>query len=122
MPTLRQLICQIEWADTAAAFQEYGTVYGDGLVETYIAVPNIPQPFTISVMSRGYIAEGLAVLIYIDGEYQCNRNRLGLKPPRRGQSRDESEIVFRLRQKEKAIGDGTFIGRDWRFDSHNMSK
>ncbi len=122
MPPLRQLICQVEWPDTRLKFEEYGMIYGDGLVETYIAVPEKPQPFTIHLMSKAYIAEGLAVLVYIDGEYQCNRNRLNLKPAKKGQSKDQTVVDFRLRQKEKTIGDGTFIGRDWRFDSHNIGE
>jgi hypothetical protein len=120
MPRLRQITCQVEWPDTGLKFEEYGTVYGDGLVETFIAVPDKPQPFSIHLTSKGYIAEGLAMLVYMDGEYQCNRNRLHLKPPEKAQARDRTDVDFRLRQKEKTIGGGTFIGRDWRFDSHNI--
>ena len=120
MPRLRQVICQVEWPETGLKFEEYGTVYGDGIVETFIAVPNTPQPFCIHLTSKGYIAEGLAILVYIDGEYQCNRNRLNLKPPKNGQPRAQTEVDFRLRQKEKTIGGGAFIGRDWRFDCHNI--
>jgi hypothetical protein len=120
MPRLRQITCQVEWPETGLKFEEYGTVYGDGLVETFIAVPDKPQPFSIHLTSKGYIAEGLAMLVYMDGEYQCNRNRLHLKPPKKAQARDWTDMDFRLRQKEKAIGGGTFIGREWRFDSHNI--
>jgi hypothetical protein len=120
MPRLRQITCQVEWPETGLKFEEYGTVYGDGLVETFIAVPDKPQPFSIHLTSKGYIAEGLAMLVYMDGEYQCNRNRLHLKPPKKAQARDRTDVDFRLRQKEKAIGGGTFIGRDWRFDCHNI--
>ena len=120
MPRLRQITCQVEWPEPGLKFEEYGTVYGDGLVETFIAVPDRPQPFSIHLTSKGYIAEGLAMLVYMDGEYQCNRNRLHLKPPKKGQARDQTNVDFRLRQKEKTIGGGSFIGRDWRFDSHNI--
>lgn len=119
MPPLRQLICQVEWPGTGLKFEEYGVVYGDGIVESYIAVPDKPQPFTLHLWSKAYIAEGLAMLVYIDGEYQCNRNRLNLRSEKKGQSKDQTIVNFRLRQKEKTIGDGTFIGRDWRFDCHN---
>lgn len=119
MPPLRQLVCQVEWPGTGLKFEEYGVVYGDGIVESYIAVPDKPQPFTLHLWSKAYIAEGLAMLVYIDGEYQCNRNRLNLRPEKKGQSQDQTIVDFRLRQKEKTIGDGTFIGRDWRFDCHN---
>jgi hypothetical protein len=120
MPRLRQISCQVEWPEPGLKFEEYGTVYGDGLVETLIAVPDKPQPFSIHLTSKGYIAEGLAMLVYMDGAYQCNRNRLHLKPAKKGQARDQTDVDFRLRQKEKTIGGGSFIGRDWRFDSHNI--
>jgi hypothetical protein len=119
MPPLRQLDCQIEWAGTNTAFEEYGTAYGDGVVETYIVIPSSPQTFSVRISSKGYICEGLAVLVFMDGEYQCNRNRLNLQPRKKGLARNATEIDFRLRQKEKPVGDGSFIGREWRFDTHN---
>lgn len=122
MPSLRQLDCQIEWANTGTAFEEYGTAYGDGVVETYIVIPSSPQNFSLRVKSQGYIFDGLAVLVFMDGKYQCNRNRLNLKPPKTGLPRSATEIDFRLRQKEKPVGDGSFIGREWRFDAHNIGK
>ena len=121
MPSLRQLDCQIEWGNTSNPFEEYGTAYGDGVVETYIVIPTSPQTFSIRITSRGYISEGLAVLVFMDGEYQCNRNRLRLKPRKNGLPKSATEIDFRLRQKEKPVGDGSFIGREWRFDTHNTS-
>jgi len=120
MPTLRQLSCCIQWAETGAPFQEYGTWYGDGVVETYIAVPNKPQRFTIHVTSRGYISEGLAVLVYMDGKYQCNRNRVNLQHPKKGVPRNRTEVDFLLRQREKPLGDGMYMGREWRFDDYNI--
>jgi hypothetical protein len=122
MPSLGELECQIEKADTGDPFEEYGTVYGDGVVETYIAVPSSPQNFSLRLRSKGYISEGLAALVFMDGEYQCNRNRLNLKPIRKGLPRSATEINFRMRQKEKPVGDGSFIGREWRFDTHNQSE
>jgi hypothetical protein len=122
MPTLKQLTCSIEWADTGTPFKEYGTVYGDGLVETFIAVPEKPQPFSIHLVSTGYISEGLSMIIFIDGEYQCNRNRTNLRFWKPNAARNLTDIDFRLRQKEKPVGDGTYIGREWRFDSHNVGE
>ena len=122
MPSLRQLECQIEWANTGTAFEECGTAYGDGVVETYIVIPSSPQTFSIRVTSKGYIYDGLAVLVFMDGEYQCNRNRLNLKPRKKGLPKSVTEIDFRVRQKEKPVGDGSFIGREWRFDTHNASQ
>ena len=99
---------------------EYGTRYGDRVVESWIAIPDKPQPFAIHIKSKGFIAEGLAVLVFADGQYHCNRNRTNLKPGK-GKSRSQAtEIDFIMRQKEKLIGDGRYIGRDWRFDSANI--
>lgn len=122
MPSLGELECQIEEANTGHPFEEHGTLYGDGVVETYIVIPTSPQNFSVRLRSKGYISEGLAALVFMDGEYQCNRNRLNLKPPKRGFPRSATEINFRMRQKEKPVGDGSFIGRDWRFDTHNQSE
>jgi hypothetical protein len=122
MPTLKQLRCELEWGSTKTPFPEYATTYGDGLVETYIAIPDHPQPFAVHLTSKGYIAEGLAMLIFMDGEYQCNRNRLNLQLPGPQTPRNMTEIDLRVRQKEKPLGDGTYLGRGWRFDKHNISK
>ncbi|KIX05479.1 uncharacterized protein Z518_06351 [Rhinocladiella mackenziei CBS 650.93] len=120
MPALKDLVCQVLWADTGSPFPEYGTQYGDGVVESYIAIPNHPQPFTIQLTSRKFIFEGLSMIVFIDGSYQCNRNRVNLKPPKEGVPRNRTEIDFVVRQKEKVIGDGTYMGREWRFDDYNI--
>lgn len=120
MPKLRNLTCSIKWADTGTAFQEYGTCYGDGVVETYIVVPDRPQPFTIHVTSQRFIHEGLAVLVFVDGHYQTNRIRVNLVPAKKGVPRERSELDLTIRQKEKPLGDGMYMGRAWRFDDHNI--
>lgn len=122
MPSLKQLRCEIEWGNTKTPFPEYGTTYGDGVVETYIAIPDHPQPFAVHLTSKSYIAEGLAMFVFMDGDYQCNRNRLNLKPPAPGTPRNFTEVDFRVRQKEKPLGDGSYLGRGWRFDKHNIGK
>ncbi|EXJ83259.1 hypothetical protein A1O1_06878 [Capronia coronata CBS 617.96] len=120
MPTLKDLVCQVLWADTASPFPEHGTQYGDGVVETYIAIPSHPQAFNIRLSSRKFIYEGLAMVVFIDGEYQCNRNRVNLQPPRKDISKSRSVVEFVVRQKEKPMGDGTYMGREWRFDDYNL--
>ncbi|KAL1960740.1 hypothetical protein VTO42DRAFT_6570 [Malbranchea cinnamomea] len=79
MPTLKQLTCHVEHGYSTVPLKEYGTAYSDGCVETYIAIPsnpaNIPTPFSIHLTSDGYIAPGLAMFVFIDGVYQCNRHR-----------------------------------------------
>lgn len=120
MPQLKQLSCCIQWADTNAAFQEYGTVYGDGVVETFIVVPNKPQGFCVRLKSRGFIYSGLAMIVFMDGNYQCNRSRVNLLPPKKDQPMNRTEVDFLLRQREKSQGDGVYMGREWRFDDHNI--
>ncbi|OQV01619.1 hypothetical protein CLAIMM_06944 isoform 1 [Cladophialophora immunda] len=120
MPTLKDLVCHVQWADTGSAFPEYGTVYGDGVVETYIAIPSHPQAFTIRLTSRKFIYRGLAMVVFIDGNYQCNRNRVNLQPAKDDVPEIRTNIDFLVRQKEKPLGDGTYMGREWRFDDCNL--
>lgn len=122
MPQLKQLSCCVQWADTNASFQEYGTAYGDGVVETFIVVPNKPQRFCVRLTSRGYIHEGLAMIVFIDGQYQCNRSRVNLLPPIKDRPANRTEVDFLVRQKEKPQGDGVYLGREWRFDNHNIGE
>ena len=125
MRSLKDLICHVQWADTGSPFPEYGTIYGDGLVESYLAIPPHPQVFTISLKSRMFISEGLAMIVFIDGQYQCNRNRVNLQPLQPGKDESptsKSTINFLLRQKEKPLGDGTYMGREWRFDDCNLGE
>ncbi|KIW10016.1 hypothetical protein PV08_11792 [Exophiala spinifera] len=120
MPALKHLVCNVQWEETGAPFPEYGTQYGDGFVETFIAIPNHPQPFSIRLSSRRFIHEGLAMLVYIDGKYQCNRIRVNLKSPRGALPETRSKIDFVVRQKETRLGDGAYMAREWRFDDYNI--
>ncbi len=67
MPTLKQLTCNVEWAGSRLPLQEHHTIYADGYVETFIAIPLIPSPFSIHLRSHGYIAPGLAMFVYASG-------------------------------------------------------
>ncbi len=120
MPTLKDLVCHVQWTDTGSPFPEYGTQYGDGVVETYIAIPNHPQTFNVRLTSERFIFEGLVMVVFIDGNYQCNRVRVNLQPHKKGLPENRSNIDFVVRQKEKPLGDGTFVGREWRFDDCNI--
>lgn len=122
MPQLKQLSCCIQWADTGAPFQEHGTAYGDGVVESFIVVPSKPQGFSIRLTSQSFIYEGLVAVVFIDGNYQCNRSRVNLVPPGKDLPGCRTEIDFLLRQREKSQGDGIYLGREWRFDNHNIGK
>lgn len=122
MPQLKQISCCVQWADTQAPFPEYETQYGDGVVETYIVIPETPQAFCIRLTSHGFIYEGISMVVYIDGKYQCNRNRVNLKPPQKGQESKKCEVDFLLRQQETSLNSGAYIGREWRFDDHGIGK
>ncbi|KAF2442574.1 hypothetical protein P171DRAFT_316131, partial [Karstenula rhodostoma CBS 690.94] len=114
MPSLKDLNCFIELTNGKTQLREFGTIYGDGCVETFVAVPEQPQPFAIRLSSRKFIAPGLAMYVFIDGVYQCNRNRQNLKlrnPPDR-----KSLVDFVVRQKEERHDDGMIIARDWNFE------
>lgn len=124
MPSLKGLGCSIELGHPAHALQEYGTAYGDGFVETFIAVPSEPQKFSVHLMSNMYIAEGLAMYVFIDGVYQCNRNRRGLED-RQGTGKplgSKTLVNFTVRQKEERQQDGEMIAREWGFEKLNTGK
>ena len=119
----RALDCHVEWIGSSnLALQEYNTCYADGYVETYLAVPSSPTPFAIHLTSRGYIAPGLAMFVYIDGVYQCNRNRHNLLIPALGTKQKETEIDFHVRQKEERKGDEAFHGKAWKFEKATPGK
>ncbi|OAX81686.1 hypothetical protein ACJ72_03971 [Emergomyces africanus] len=124
MPTLKQLSCQIEWAGSNVPFKEYGTTYGDGYVESYIAIPNSSTPFSVILRSNGYIAPGLAMFVFMDGVCQCNRNRDDLRPIASSleTTRKYRDISFRVRQREERLPDGSWIGRPWRFERFPLVK
>ncbi|RYO31095.1 hypothetical protein AA0111_g5378 [Alternaria arborescens] len=119
MPSLRDLNCAIELSESQQALQEFGTTYGDGFVETFIPVPSKPQTFSIHLTSNKFIAPGVAIFVYVDGVYQCNRNRQDLKP--RKPSDNRSLVDFRVRQKEERQDDGSMVAREWAFDKLNIT-
>ena len=52
----------------------------------------------------------------MDGVYQCNRNRHNLEIPDEDTPRKKTEVDFIVRQKEELLWDGTFEGKQWRFE------
>ncbi|KAF1942579.1 hypothetical protein EJ02DRAFT_402093 [Clathrospora elynae] len=119
MPSLKDLNCSIELSDSQQALQEFGTIYGDGFVETFVPVPSKPQSFLVHLTSNKFIAPGVAIFVYVDGVYQCNRNRQDLKLRKPSESR--SVVDFRVRQKEEKQKDGSMIAREWTFDKLNIA-
>lgn len=120
MPSLKDLNCAIELSDGQNTLQEFGTIYGDGCVETFVSVPSKPQSFSIHLTSNSFIAPGVAIFVYVDGVYQCNRNRQDLKLRKPSDSR--SLVDFKVRQKEEKQKDGSMIAREWAFDKLNIGE
>ncbi|KAL9086726.1 MAG: hypothetical protein Q9159_004021 [Coniocarpon cinnabarinum] len=121
MPTLRQLTCHVEKSPSNIALREYNTIYSDGVVSTFVGIPSAPTNFSIHLTSSGFIAEGLAMFVFIDGVAQCNRNRCDLLPPGPGVPDRDININLRVRQKEVANSDGQLAGHAWRFDKLNTA-
>ncbi|KAF2751039.1 hypothetical protein M011DRAFT_191425 [Sporormia fimetaria CBS 119925] len=122
MPSIKDLICSIELPETKHSLPEYGTIWGDGCVETFVAVPSGPKQFAIHLRSNAYIAEGLAMYVFIDGVYQCNRLRQGLQDRRpSGEPLDRRTLIdFLVRQKEDLQPGGAMIAREWSFEKLNI--
>lgn len=120
MPHLKDLDCSIELSNDSRKLQEFGTTYGDGFVETFVPVPSKPQSFSIHLTSDNFIAPGISMYVFVDGVYQCNRNRQDLKLRKGSDSR--SLVDFRVRQKEEKQKDGSMIAREWKFEKLDTSE
>ena len=119
MPRFKNLNCWVERSDNNVHFPESQTTYGDHRIETYVAVPANSTPFSIRLKSDGYIAPGLAMYVYIDGDYQCNRNRQNLMLPDEATERGQIEVDFQVRQKEEQTPQGTLEAKEWRFEKQD---
>lgn len=111
MPTLKDIHCSIELSNGKAQLREFGTTYRDGGVETFVTIPESSKPFTVHLKSSSFIAPGLAMYVFIDGVYQCNRNRQNLKL--RQPLGRKSLVDFVVRQKEERQEDGTMMATEW---------
>lgn len=118
MPTSGLLECAIELGHSNLRLREYGTTYYDRTVETYVAIPSQPTPFGIRLNSYGYLAPGLSIYIFIDGVYQTNRNKRGLKPPDIDKP-DSANVAFQVGHKEDLLKEGRVIARGWWFEKLN---
>lgn len=120
MPLLKDLNCSIELSEDSEPLQELGTMYGDGFVETFVPVPKKQQRFTVHLSGRNFIAPGIAMYVFIDGVYQCNRNRQNMKLRKPLDRR--SLVDFKVRQKEERQRDGSMIAREWTFEKLDHSE
>lgn len=115
MPNHGLLSCAIEIGDSCTRLREYGSSYFNRTVETYVAIPSKPTPFSIRLLTNSYIAPGLSIWVYVDGMYQTNRNKRGAEPP-------DGKLEFHLGQKEDLLKDGRVIARGWWFEKLNIGK
>ena len=122
MPTLNNLECHILKGSECNPLREYSTKYGDGVVFTFVPVPtSSATPFSIRLTSHGFISQGLGMFVYIDGEYQCNRNRARLFEPGEGIHPRDYEVCFNVNSRETRQDDGLFMIRPWKFEILNIS-
>lgn len=110
MPTLGDLNCSVELGRRNNFIREYGVFYGNKTVSCYICAPPRDINFSIHLTSTGLngftAAPGLAMFVFIDGQYQCNRNMTTIEE-------QGGAIDLRVRQKEEPTEGRQFIGRDW---------
>ncbi|KAK6440707.1 hypothetical protein LTR95_003066 [Oleoguttula sp. CCFEE 5521] len=121
MPKLKQITCSLELAPNDVKLKEYDQRFRDGAVECYVAVPGATIPFSIHMHTHGWIASGMAMFVFIDGVYQCNRNKRC--PGVSGASdKDSYDIDFRVRQREDKMADSSFVGREWMFQALKLAE
>ncbi|KIV99502.1 uncharacterized protein PV09_08807 [Verruconis gallopava] len=113
MPTLGLLSCAVEIGEARTRLREYRTTYCDRTVETFVAIPSKPTPFSIRLFTTGYIAPGLAIAVYIDGVYQLHRIKLGAVP-------SNGKLEFHVGHNEDLLKNGRVIARGWSFQKHNI--
>ena len=113
MPELNCMHCTIEVDTSDQPLRESDLKYGNQRVQCRLHVPEGDSEFSIRFATSYYSPPGLAVFVFIDGQYQANRNYTGSEP----------HIELRFRQKEEPRDDGrTFIGRAWRFSTPKQGR
>lgn len=115
MPECKQIRAHIEVGPSNTRIQEYHCRNSDGHVECFIAVPDTDMPFSINLWTEGYIAPGLGFWVFMDGEFQSNRNMVDMQLPVDGVPPDRYEAKLRMRQKEEKTSAGSFVAREWTF-------
>ncbi|GAM84193.1 hypothetical protein ANO11243_021860 [Dothideomycetidae sp. 11243] len=116
MPDLNCMRCTIEIGPNHEAVQELGVSYSNQRVQCYVGVPNTDVAFCIRFETSSYISPGLAVFVFIDGQYQANRNFT--RPPLQlvSSSTVNHKIDECIRQKEEfRTKSDLMIGRAWHF-------
>lgn len=116
MVKLNSLKCTLEVGQPPSPLSEHGTVYGDGVVETYIALPTSPGTFSIRLTAFNPLVLGLAMFVFVDGVFHCNRNYVSLT------NDIIDKVEFRVRQKEERYEINRSISREWSFEAVNAGK
>lgn len=116
MVKFNSLKCTLEVGQPPSPLSEYGTVYGDGVVETYAALPTSPGTFSVCLTASDPLVSGLAMFVFVDGVFHCNRNYVSLT------SDTIDKVEFRVRQKEERFEASRSISREWSFEAVNAGK
>ncbi|KAF1813581.1 hypothetical protein P152DRAFT_480831 [Eremomyces bilateralis CBS 781.70] len=122
MPTLQNLKCWVEKARATTKFREHDVRYYDGVVQSYLEIPNEPAGFCIRLETLGYIGPGLHAFVYIDGEYQTNRVSQYLLPPNHKDAVLDSKVSMVIRGKEIPIEPNRFLQRAFKFEEVHKTK
>ncbi|KAF2226551.1 hypothetical protein BDZ85DRAFT_293489 [Elsinoe ampelina] len=104
MPQLNGMRCHLELTPSNDILPESSITYGDQRVECFVRVPDNDAPFSIHLTTTSFVASGLAAFVFLDGQYQANRNKTGFSPPAQVTNGGEAQqIDMRFRQKEEPI-------------------
>jgi hypothetical protein len=115
MPLLGSLDCSIQVGNNGVLY-EYGVKHEKNAALCYVAIPDVTTDFTLILQNREYISPGLAVYVYIDGVYQCNRAKSNMDP------KHKPGTQFTLKGKEDELAPGQFIQRPWKFEPLNIGE
>lgn len=114
MPSLGPLSCEVIIANNNRTLPEYNTTYYNQAVQTHIAVPSYRARFQITLKADSFIASGLAAFVFIDGNYQTNRNKRGYTE----NGKSKFEVLFS--GAETAVEKDKVIKAGWWFDNVNF--
>ncbi|KAG8626804.1 hypothetical protein KVT40_005749 [Elsinoe batatas] len=123
MPQLNGIKCHLELTPSNDTLPESSVTYGDQRVACIVRVPDNDAPFSIHLTTTTFVASGLAAFVFLDGQYQANRNKTRISVPVQTTQGGEMEhIDMRFRQKEEPIPhEKRMIGREWRFNKIKLA-
>ncbi|PVH98128.1 hypothetical protein DM02DRAFT_630500 [Periconia macrospinosa] len=117
MPSLRNLHCSITLPEFDMVLPEGKTTCDEPIVRTHITVPPArPLPFEVRLTSSKYIAPGLSMYVFINGEYQCKLEKTGMELLRGALCETQSLVDFRVRQRLVYLEDGSIVPTEMMFE------